>query len=88
MIKNTILEVEIVVDKVAKLLDTLNSTIHSCHGHGHHIATPYLVENIEELLEEPPEPEWPGEDADEMALLDLVHTPLCSCAIVANLVID
>lgn len=88
MVENTIMEVEIVVDEAAKLLTTLNSTIRSRHGTRHHLATPHLVENIEELLEEPPEPEWPEEDADEMALLDLVRTPLCSCTIVANFVID
>ena len=88
MVENTIMEVEIIVDKAAKLLTTLNSTIRSRHGTCQHLATPHLVENIEELLEEPPEPEWPEEDADEMALLDLVRTPLCSCTIVANFVID
>ena len=75
-VESTIVEVEVVVDKAAKLLTTLNLAICSCHGTCHHLATPHLVENIEELLKEPPEPEWPEEDADEMALLDLVRTPL------------
>jgi len=74
-VENTIAEVEMVVDKVAKLLTNLNLAIHSRHGSCHHHATPHLVENIEELLKEPPEPEWPEEDANKMALLDLVCTP-------------
>ena len=69
-----------VVDEATKLLTSLNLALHSRHGSRHHLAIPQLVENIEELLNEPPEPEWPEEDADEMALLDLVHTsPLQLC---------
>jgi len=76
IVKNTVTEVETIIEEAAKLLTNLNLAICSCHGSHHLLATPHLVENIEELLREPPEPEWPEEDADETAVLDLVCTPL------------
>jgi len=59
-------EVEAAVEAASKVLTDLNTAVHQRTGKQQNLARPALVDNIEELLAEPEEPEWPEEDEETL----------------------
>ncbi len=57
-------EVQAAVDKAAEALASLNLAIHKQTDEQANLAKPALVDNIEELLKELPEPQWLNNDDD------------------------
>jgi len=59
-------EVEAAVEAASKVLMDLNTAICQRTGKRQNLAKPALVDDIEELLAEPEEPEWPEDDEDTL----------------------
>ena len=70
-------EVQAAVDKAAEVLANLNLAIHKRTDERANLAKPALVDSIEELLKELPEPQWLNEDDDDdddvQGLIDTVR---------------
>ena len=71
-------EVKAAVEEASKALHDLNTTIHQRSSKRQNLAKPALVDDIEELLEEPSDPEWEENEDDEVALIAAVSTGLHS----------
>ena len=69
---DTVPEVEAAVEEASKALANLNIAICERSGQRKNLAKPTLVDDIEELLEDPPDPEWMESEDDETALIAVV----------------
>ncbi len=69
---DTVPEVKAAVEEVSKALANLNIAIHEQSGKQKNLAKPTLVDDIEELLEDPPDPEWMENEDNKAALIAAV----------------
>ena len=65
-------EVEIKVQEATKALAQLNLAVTNRKGSRNLLPRPQLVDDIEELLAEPADPEWVDEEESELELINMV----------------